>query len=255
MTFIQLGPSVRLQKVGDFPRPSRDPARKVPPDVTTRFPATATNLKCGPEGTWYATVEERGTVPEDGKKIQRLRHRIHWLTPSGDVRAAKALPAFHEAAFDADVASFTADRGELMRRSRAGGSMTVVPLAGQTLDDPARLSEIFLLRDNRIVFHASDTLILAARSRLDDEGRRRHDLAHRQDGSIVRARRRRVGGYAGVASWVVPETAAMASGAPLVTSVPAAPTRRLGVVASARHASMPGRRQCIPRLPIASRRP
>jgi hypothetical protein len=80
------------------------------------------------------------------------------------VRVAKELPVFHEAAFDADVAFLTADRGELMRLSLDDGSVTVVPLAGQTFDDEARLYEIFLLRDNRVVFHESDNLILATRT-------------------------------------------------------------------------------------------
>lgn len=164
MTTIELGPSVRLRKVGDFPRASKDPEMKVPSEVSAKFPGKAETFKCGPEGTWYATVEELITVLEDGKKVKRPRHRIHWLTGSGEVRVAKELPVFHEAAFDADVAFLTADRGELMRLSLDDGSVTVVPLAGQTFDDEARLYEIFLLRDNRVVFHESDNLILATRT-------------------------------------------------------------------------------------------
>jgi hypothetical protein len=68
MTTIELGPSVRLRKVGDFPRASKDPEMKVPSEVSAKFPGKAENFKCGPEGTWYATVEELITVLEDGRR-------------------------------------------------------------------------------------------------------------------------------------------------------------------------------------------
>lgn len=165
VTIIELGPSVRLRKVGDFARASKDPEMKVPPDITSKFPSKAENFKCGPEGTWYATVEELVAVVEDKKKVQRPRHRIHWLTAAGDVRAAKELPVFHEAAFDDDVALLTADRGELLQLSLEDGSVSVLPLKGQTFDAEARLYEIFLLQDERVVIHESDNLILAKRTK------------------------------------------------------------------------------------------
>ena len=165
MTIIELGPNVRLEKVGDFKRASKDPAMKPPVEITSKFPAGAENFKCGPEGTWYATVEELVPVHEGKTKVKRPRHRIHWLTKGGEVRVASDLPVFHEAAFDDEVALLTADRGKIMQLSLETGAVSVLPLAGQTFDDEARLFEIFLLEDNRVVIHESDNLIVAKRTK------------------------------------------------------------------------------------------
>ena len=88
---------------------------KPPVAVTSKLPPEAENFQCGPEGTWYATVEARVPVLEGKKKVKRPRHRIHWLTKRLEVRVARDMPVFHEAAFDDDVALLTGDRGGLLQ--------------------------------------------------------------------------------------------------------------------------------------------
>jgi hypothetical protein len=165
MTTIELGPNVRLQKVGDFNRAGKDPEMKPPIAITSKFPAKAENFKCGPEGTWYATVEELVLVKEGTTAVKRPRDRIHWLSKASELRVATELPVFHEVAFDDEVALLTADRGELLQMSLESGTISALPLEGQTFSEEARLYEIFLLQDDRVVIHESDNLILAKRTK------------------------------------------------------------------------------------------
>jgi hypothetical protein len=153
MTTIDLGPNVRLEKVSDFPRAAKDPNTKPPADIAARFPANAENVRCDPSGTWYATVEELVTVLEGKKKVQRPRHRIHWLDGTGTVRVAKDLEVFHELAFKDNVALLTGDRGKLLQLSLEDGTIGTLAVTGHTFDDEARLYEIFILEGDRVVVH------------------------------------------------------------------------------------------------------
>lgn len=157
MTIIELGPNVRLQKVGDFPRAAKDPNTTPPADIAGRFPANAENLRCDPRGTWYGTVLELVTVSEGGKKVERPRHRVHWISANGKVQVAKDLEVFHEIAFMERVALLTGDLGKLLQLSLEDGCITELPLAGHTFDDKARLYEIFIVQGERVVVYERDT--------------------------------------------------------------------------------------------------
>lgn len=136
---------------------------ETPASITSKFPPKAENFKCGPEGTWYATVEELVLVKERSKKVKRPRHRIHWRAASGELRVVDALPVFHEIAFDQSVALLTADRGELLQLSLEHGAIAPLPLEGYSFDEKARLWEIFLLDGQRVVIREAmnDTIVLA----------------------------------------------------------------------------------------------
>lgn len=163
MTTIELGPNVRLQKVGDFSRAGMDPEMKPPIEVTSKFPPKAENFKCGPEGTWYATVEELVLVNEGRAKVKRPRHRIHWLTADKELRVAKDLPLFLGIAFDRSVALLTADRGALLQLSLEQGAISSLAIEGYTFSDEARLLEIFLLEGERVILREAltKTVVLA----------------------------------------------------------------------------------------------
>lgn len=157
MTTIELGPNVRLQKVGDFSRAVMDPEMKPPIEVTSKFPPKAENFKCGPEGTWYATVEELVLVKEGRAKVKRPRHRIHWLTADEELRVVKDLPVFLGIAFDRTVALLTADRGALLQLSLEERSISPLAIEGYTFTDEARLWEIFLLEGERVILREALT--------------------------------------------------------------------------------------------------
>lgn len=164
MTTIELGECVRLSRVGDFGRAGDDPAMTPPVDIVGRFPKAAANFRCGPEGTWYATVEELAKVVEAGKTVKRPRHRIHWLDRDRVIRRAEGLPVFHEAAFADDVALLSGDRGTLYELSLDSGRVVEVAIEGWAFGDRARLWEIYFLNDHRVVIHADDELIIATRT-------------------------------------------------------------------------------------------
>jgi hypothetical protein len=166
MTIIELGPDVRLVKVGDWARARKDPELQPPRDITGRFPPKSENFKCGPEGTWYATVEELVLVKEGNKKVKRPRHRIHWLSASGELRVAQALPLVHHVAFETEIALLTCDRGQLEQLRLSDGAVTPLPLAGHTFRDEARLWEIYLLEGERVVIRESldNALVIAKRT-------------------------------------------------------------------------------------------
>ena len=163
MTSIELGPNVLLEKVSDCPRAAKVPNTKPPPDIAVKFPANAENIRCDPNGTWYATCEELVSVLEDKEQVERPRHRIHWLDGAGQLRVARDLEVFHELAFKEDIALLTGDRGKLLQLSLSDGSIAPLPIAGHRFDDDARLYEIFLVEGQRVVVHerAQGTVILA----------------------------------------------------------------------------------------------
>lgn len=156
MTTIELGPNVRLEKVSDFPRAAKDPNTKPPADIAAKFPDNAENVRCDPNGTWYATVEELVTVIEGNKNVERPRHRIHWLDGAGKLRVARDVEVFHELAFKDNVALLTGDRGKLLQLSLEDGRIASLPIAGHTFDDEARLYEIFIVKEERVVIHERD---------------------------------------------------------------------------------------------------
>ena len=159
MTTIELGPNVRLEKAGEFARAAKDPDAKPPPDIVAKFPAKAENHRCDPSGTWYATIEELVPVVEGKKKVNRPRHRIHWLDASG-LRIAKDLEVFHAAAWNERVALLTGDRGKLLQLSLEDGGISALPVTGHTFDDEARLQEIFFLEGDRVVVHEREQEIV-----------------------------------------------------------------------------------------------
>lgn len=105
-------------------------------------------------------------VTEGNKQVKRPRHRIHWLTASGEVRVGRELPVFHEIAFEQTIALLTADRGELLQLSLESGEISPLAIEGYTFDEAARLWEIFLLEGERVLVResTSKTLVLAKQS-------------------------------------------------------------------------------------------
>jgi hypothetical protein len=151
MSTLDLAPQIRLQKVGDFGRAGQDPEMKPPAEVTARFPPKAENFKCGPEGIWYATVDEPVVVQEGGEKVKRTGRRIHWLSGSGELCVAADLPTFHEIAFGPSFAILTADRGALLQLSYETRRVSPLKTEGYTFSEEARLWEVFHLEGERIV--------------------------------------------------------------------------------------------------------
>jgi len=55
---IDVGPYLRVSKVGDFANVADDPRSVVAAEVAARFPTDSEEVRVSPTGSWYTTVKE-----------------------------------------------------------------------------------------------------------------------------------------------------------------------------------------------------
>lgn len=150
-TPIDAGSGISLVHLGSAQSAGDDPDLRIPEAMRAKFPPKCENHWRAGDGTWRASIEELVKVNEGKLRVERPRHRLHWL--AGDtVRVAKELLVWKDVAFvhERSVAVLACDLGELWQMSLDDGSMRRLEIRGMDVDERTRWGSIHAVRGGRI---------------------------------------------------------------------------------------------------------